>query len=76
MPTITFGLDPNQEAVSAKHREPAVGWSDVMPMAGNWLAGDILYRPTPAAGTATGFICIEAGSPGLWTTLPETVTVV
>lgn len=73
MANITLGLSLNGEAVSSKHREPAIGYADAMPIPGTWLAGDILYKPQPVSGGPTGFICLTSGTPGLWTTLPETV---
>lgn len=50
-----------------------IGWDSAMPLAGSYHAGDIIYNTRTALGGATGWICIVDGSPGLWTTLPETV---
>ena len=67
-------LDYTREVTSAKHREPAVGWALEPPIQGDWVMGDRLYNRNVATGGPSGWCCSESGSPGLWTTLPETVS--
>ena len=69
-------LDINYGKVNpaSNHREPLIGWAEGPPQVGQWLAGDIIYKVTPAVSSTTGWICLTAGNPGLWTTLPETVS--
>ena len=38
------------------------------PTTGTWRKGDIILTDTPQSGSAIGWICIEAGKPGVWKT--------
>lgn len=50
-----------------------IGWDIAMPAYGDYKPGDIIYNSAVATGGPSGWICVVAGSPGTWTTLPETV---
>ena len=40
--------------------------SDSIPTTGTYKVGDIIIKTTQVAGTAIGWICVEAGTPGIW----------
>jgi hypothetical protein len=42
--------------------------SDVVPTAGTWKRGKILYDVTPSASGSIGWVCVTAGTPGTWKT--------
>lgn len=48
-------------------RVPGV-FMDVLPAAGTWQVGDIIWRATPAAAGHIGWVCTTAGTPGTWKT--------
>lgn len=46
--------------------------SAVAPIAGTWVAGDIVYDSSPTAGLrSVGFICTTGGTPGTWKTFGD-----
>lgn len=36
------------------------------PLAGDWLAGDVVWNTAPAGGATPGWVCTVAGTPGTW----------
>lgn len=46
-------------------RNPGV-FMDVLPAAGTWQVGDIIWKATPAAAGFIGWVCTTAGTPGTW----------
>jgi len=48
-------------------RNPGV-FMDVLPAAGTWQVGDIIWKATPAASGFIGWVCTTAGTPGTWKT--------
>lgn len=40
--------------------------ADSIPVNGAYKVGDIIIKSTQVAGTAIGWICVEAGTPGTW----------
>lgn len=40
--------------------------ADSIPTTGTYKVGDIIIKSTQVAGTAIGWICVEAGTPGTW----------
>lgn len=36
------------------------------PASGTWVVGDRVVNATPAAGAASGWVCVAAGTPGTW----------
>lgn len=48
-------------------RVPGV-FMDVLPVAGTWQVGDIIWKATPAAAGFIGWVCTTAGTPGTWKT--------
>ncbi|GAA3402875.1 right-handed parallel beta-helix repeat-containing protein [Paenibacillus hodogayensis] len=36
------------------------------PTAGTWKQGDLVYHAAPASGGYIGWVCVTAGSPGVW----------
>lgn len=36
------------------------------PVAGTWVAGDIVWNGAPTAGGKIGFVCVTGGTPGTW----------
>lgn len=49
-----------------------VRWMDALPRSaaiptsGTWAYGDIVFNSAPAGGSAIGWVCVEAGTPGKW----------
>ena len=43
-----------------------VKWDAIIPAAGSWVVGDIVYNTVPTAGGYMGWTCITAGAPGTW----------
>lgn len=43
-----------------------VGFGTAAPSGGTYAVGDIVWNVSPAAGSALGWICTVAGSPGTW----------
>lgn len=41
-------------------------WGTAAPTTGTWLAGSIRWNTTPVAGENAGWICVTAGTPGIW----------
>lgn len=39
------------------------------PSSGTWAVGDQAWKTDPSAGTAPGWICTSAGTPGTWTAM-------
>lgn len=39
---------------------------DSAPQYGTWKVGDIVHNTNPTAGSYIGWVCITAGSPGIW----------
>jgi hypothetical protein len=74
MPIDILELDFQPVNPASTHREPVTGLAAAPPQSGWWLAGDILYSTNPSPNSPSGWICTATGSPGLWTTLPETVS--
>lgn len=37
-----------------------------VPTSGTWKMGDVRYNPNPAAGGFVGWVCVTAGTPGIW----------
>jgi parallel beta-helix repeat protein len=48
-------------------RNPGV-FMDVLPAAGTWQVGDIIWKATPAASGFIGWVCTTAGTPGTFKT--------
>jgi hypothetical protein len=48
-------------------RVPGV-FMDVLPAAGTWKVGDIIWKATPAAAGFIGWVCTTGGTPGTWKT--------
>ena len=46
-------------------RNPGV-FMDVLPAAGTWQVGDIIWKATPSAGGFIGWVCTTGGTPGTW----------
>lgn len=44
------------------------GWGTAAPAAGLWNPGDVIHHAVPAAAGHMGWVCVEAGSPGIWKT--------
>jgi hypothetical protein len=36
------------------------------PASGTYVRGDIVWTPTPTAGTTPGWVCVTSGTPGTW----------
>lgn len=45
-------------------------WGSAAPTTGAWSRGDIVWNATPANNGVSGWVCVSAGSPGTWGTLP------
>jgi hypothetical protein len=45
-------------------------WGAAAPTTGAWSRGDIIWNVAPANNGVSGWVCISAGSPGTWGTLP------
>lgn len=48
-------------------RVPGI-FADILPAAGTWQVGDIIWKATPAASGFIGWVCTTAGTPGTWKT--------
>jgi hypothetical protein len=46
-------------------RNPGV-FMDILPAAGTWQVGDIIWKATPAASGFIGWVCTTGGTPGTW----------
>ena len=45
---------------------PAAHYGSGSPTVGTWSRGDVVWCRQPAGGEAPGWICTEAGQPGVW----------
>jgi hypothetical protein len=45
-----------------------IGYGTAAPATGRHARGDIIYNTAPAPGGFVGWVCVEAGSPGVWHT--------
>lgn len=43
-----------------------IGYGTTAPTTGVWAIGDRVYNTSPAVGDPTEWICVEAGTPGVW----------
>jgi len=41
-------------------------YANTAPVSGLWKAGDIVFNRTPASGVPVGWVCVIAGTPGVW----------
>jgi|GEM_PF-3778053 len=39
------------------------------PTTGDWVTGSVVHNSAPASGADTGWVCVAAGSPGVWKSL-------
>lgn len=46
-------------------------WTTGVPIVGTWLRGDIVYNLNAAIGQPMGWMCVEAGEPGVWAKMPN-----
>ncbi|MEK7153144.1 MAG: hypothetical protein AAB834_04300, partial [Patescibacteria group bacterium] len=44
----------------------SVHWSWTAPTAGTWSRGDVVYNSSATAGGPMGWMCVQAGTPGIW----------
>lgn len=44
------------------------------PIVGTWGAGDICWNSSPSSLSTPGWICVEAGTPGVWAEMPSLLT--
>jgi hypothetical protein len=52
------------EALAKRRGTEAV----TVPTTGTWRQGDIVWHKAPVAGGHVGWVCVVAGSPGVWRT--------
>lgn len=45
---------------------PRDAWSFAAPTTGTWARGDKVYNTAPTAGGNVGWVCVTAGTPGIW----------
>jgi hypothetical protein len=43
-----------------------VGYGTAAPTIGTWAVGDRIYNSNPSSGNPTSWICVTAGTPGVW----------
>lgn len=68
-------------AIGVKNPDPAVDlhiagavrlnnriqmYAEAPPMEGNYAVGDIVWNASPSVGRCVGWVCLRAGSPGVW----------
>lgn len=58
--SYTFPGNPTQARV------PEHYYGTAPPAAGTYKAGDIVWSPAPSPGGSVGWVCVAAGSPGIW----------
>lgn len=46
-----------------------MGWAAGVPTKGSWQRGDVLWKTEPTASSTPGWVCVEAGEPGVWKTM-------
>lgn len=44
------------------------GVNSSAPTSGEWAKGDVIWNSSPAAGGTVGWVCVTAGTPGVWKT--------
>ena len=52
--------------MATKYARTYSDFGDEPPVSGLWPAAWKRYRTTPVAGQSIGWVCVEAGTPGLW----------
>lgn len=57
------------ESVASLAKEATDHYATTPPTSGTWSRGDIVWNSAPAARSPAGWICVAAGSPGIWKTL-------
>lgn len=45
---------------------PGANYATTPPTAGTWAVGKVLINAAPTANSATGWVCVAAGTPGTW----------
>ena len=55
-----------KQAINEYLENNQIDISDSIPTEGNHVVGDIVIKETQVEHMAIGWICIEAGNPGVW----------
>jgi hypothetical protein len=68
-PTYQDATDYIKSDFYALPASDPISWHDsAIPTAGAYTKGDRIYNTNPVAGGSEGWVCITAGSPGVWKT--------
>ena len=51
-------------AINGQYRH--ITYASGIPTTGTWKRGTIIYNTNPSIGNPIGWVCTEAGTPGVW----------
>ncbi len=62
----TVGTFANPEQTYMLFGTHKTSWGAAAPVAGTWSVGDIVWKTNATAGGSPGWMCVTAGTPGVW----------